>query len=264
VFPDWFPHVAILSRNPGDWKVAQTGRQECLPYILRACFLKIKVGNKIAMRLRSDHSNTLVTGLHSRDQLPHLKREGGAYFVTFRLAGTLPGAVLLQFKQERANIIRQAESARRPLTWHEQEELFYWYAERVDKYLDAGHGNCFLGRPEIAELVSSALRFFAGTRYDLLAWVVMPNHVHVVVHPLYGWTLSQVLKSWKGYTAREANRLLGRTGQTFWQVESYDHLVRDDEDRQRCCHYASMNPVNAGLCTAQEDWPWSSVYRVRA
>jgi REP element-mobilizing transposase RayT len=222
------------------------------------------MGNKIAMRLRSGHSNTLIAGLHSRDHLPHLKREGGAYFVTFRLAGTLPGDVLLQFKQERTNLIQQAEAARHPLTWHEQEELFRWYAERVDTYLDAGNGDSFLRRPEIAELVSNALRFFAETRYDLLAWVVMPNHVHVVVHPLNGWSLSQVLKSWKGYTAREANRLLDRTGQTFWQVESYDHLIRDDEDRHRCCQYTSMNPVNARLCAAPEDWPWSSAYRARA
>jgi hypothetical protein len=80
----------------------------------------------------------LVAGLHSRGSLPHLKREGGTYFVTFRQAGTLPKEVLLRFKQEREAILQQAEAAKRPLTWHEQEELFRWYSSRVDKHLDAG------------------------------------------------------------------------------------------------------------------------------
>ena len=81
----------------------------------------------------------LLSGFHSRNVLPHLKREGASYFVTFRLAGTLPREVLLQLKAEREAILRQALAAKRPLTWHEQEELFRWYSSRVDAYLDAGH-----------------------------------------------------------------------------------------------------------------------------
>jgi REP element-mobilizing transposase RayT len=203
----------------------------------------------------------LVSGFHSRNVLPHLKREGASYFVAFRLAGTLPREVLLQFKAERETILRQALSAKRPLTWHEQEELFRWYSSRVDAYLDAGHGACWLRQPDIADLVADALRFFVGVRYELRAWVVMPNHVHAVLRPLPGWTLSEVQKSWKGYTAREANKILKRTGKVFWQTESFDHLVRDDEDMHRCCHYATMNPVNARLCVCPEDWKWSSAHR---
>ena len=203
----------------------------------------------------------LVAGFHSRDHLPHLKQEGGAYFVTFRLAGTLPAEVLRALKDERGRILRGALAAKRPLTWPEQEELFRWYSARVDAHLGAGGGDCWLRRPEIAGLVADALRFFAGTRYELPAWVVMPNHVHVVVRPLPGWTLSRVLQGWKGYTGHEANRRLGRTGMKFWQAESFDHLVRDDEDLRRCLVYTEMNPVNAGLCTLAEDWPWSSARR---
>ena len=202
----------------------------------------------------------LTAGFHSRDHLPHLKREGGSYFVTFRLTGTLPAEVLLQLKQERETILAQSLAAKRPLTWAEQEELFRWYASRVDAYLDAGHGECWLRQPELAQLVADALRFHAGQRFDLLAWVVMPNHVHVVVRPLGGFTLSQITKSWKGFTAHEANGKLGRTGE-FWQGESYDHLIRDDEDMHRCCHYTTMNPVNARLCAQPEDWRWSSAHR---
>jgi len=203
----------------------------------------------------------LLAGFHSRDHLPHLKREGGSYFVTFRLAGTLPPAVLLQFKQEREQILAQAFAARRPLTWHEQEELLRWYSDRVDKYLDAGHGDCWLKEPVIADEVANALRFHEKVRFDLLAWVVMPNHVHAVVRPRPGWTLSKILQGWKGFTAHEANRLLQRTGREFWQRESFDHLIRDDDDLHRCCQYTTANPVAAGLCTRPEDWQWSSLYR---
>jgi REP element-mobilizing transposase RayT len=206
-------------------------------------------------------SNHLVAGFHSRNVLPHLKREGGSYFVTFRLAGTLPREILLRLKAEREAIIRHALAAKRPLTWHEQEELFRWYSSRVDAYLDTGHGDCWLRRPSVAGVVARALPFFAGKRYELRAWVVMPNHVHAVLRPLPGFTLSRILKGWKGYTGREANKFLGRTGKSFWQTESFDHLVRNDEDLHRCCHYTTMNPVNAGLCARPEDWRWSSAYR---
>lgn len=206
----------------------------------------------------------LVSGFHSRDHLPHLKRAGASYFVTFRLAGTLPGNVLHEFKQERERILAHACAAKRPLTWHEQEELFRWYSTRVDKYLDAGHGDCWLKQPALADLVATALRFHQGQRFDLLAWVVMPNHVHAVVRPFRGCTLSKILQSWKGFTAHEANRILNRVGQPFWQAEAYDHLVRDDLDRDRCCNYISLNPVNAGLCTCPEAWKWSSSFRPTA
>jgi len=204
----------------------------------------------------------LVSGFHARGVLPHLKREGAAYFVTFRLAGTLPAAVLLRMRREREAILQHALAARRPLTWHEREELFRWYAGRVDAYLDESRGECHLRQPEIAERIAGTMRFFAGARYELHAWVVMPNHVHAVLRPLAGWSLSRILKGWKGYTAREANRLLNRAG-SFWQVESFDHLVRDDADQHRCCEYTLMNPVHARLCERPEDWRWSSAYRAK-
>jgi len=206
----------------------------------------------------AERPNHLVAGFHSRGVLPHLKREGGTYFVTFRQAGTLPKEVLLRFKQERDAILQHAMAAKRPLTWHEQEELFRWYSNRVDKYLDAGHGTCYLRNPELADLVAGAIRFFEGQRYELRAWMVMPNHAHVVVWPMAGHTLSDILHSWKSYTSHEINKRLPTKVVPFWQGESYEHLIRDDEDLHRCCHYTLMNPVNAGLCTRPEDWKWSS------
>src|SRR6266516_2220323 len=152
-----------------------------------------------------------ISGRSSRGSLPHLKRQGASYFVAFRLAGSLPKEVLIRLKAEREAIIAQARAAKRPLTWHEQEELFRWYSTRVDKYLDAGHGDCWLARPEIADLVAGAVRFHSGQRFDLHAWVVMPNHAHVVLRPRLDGTLSEILKSGNGFSAREANRVLKRT-----------------------------------------------------
>jgi REP element-mobilizing transposase RayT len=207
-----------------------------------------------------EDKRNLISGFHFRGVLPHLKREGGTYFVTFRQAGTLPKEVLLRFKAEREQIIKQAEAAKRPLTWHEQEELFHWYSNRVDKYLDGGHGVCHLRDSRLATLVAEAISFFENQRYELHAWVVMPNHVHVVVWPMPGYTLSDILHSWKSFTSHKINKCLPTKVVPFWQEETYDHLIRDDEDLHRCCHYTLANPVNAGLCARPEDWKWSSAH----
>jgi REP element-mobilizing transposase RayT len=204
--------------------------------------------------------NPLVSGLHFRGVLPHLKREGGTYFVTFRLAGSLPKDEVIRLKQERERIMQQAMAAKRPLTWHEQEELFRWYSSRVDKYLDAGHGHCHLRDPKVASLIADSIRFFQDKHYELRAWVVMPNHVHAVVWPKSTHTLSKILHSWKSFTAHEINKRGGKKIVPFWQSESYEHLIRDDEDLHRCCHYTLMNPVNAKLCSRSQDWMWSSGY----
>ena len=189
-----------------------------------------------------------VSGFHFRGILPHLKKDGGTYFVTFRQAGTLPKDLLLRFKQERDIILRQAMAAKRPLTRHEQEELFRWYSDRVDKYLDAGHGVCHLREPGLAGLVAGAITFFEGQRYELRAWVVMLNHAHVILWPMPGHTLSDILHSWKSFTSHEINKRLSQKVVPFWQNESYEHLIRDDDDLHRCCQYTLMNPVNARLC----------------
>ena len=227
-----------------------------LAYGLPPCHL-----SRVDRESQATSQQHLVSGLHTRNTLPHLKREGGSYFVTFRLAGTLPAELIQQLKREREAIIKQSLAAKRPLTWQEREELFRWYSTRVDSHLDAGHGECFLKQPAIADFVAGALRYFEGQRYELRSWVVMPNHVHVVVWPKPPQTLSKIIHSWKSYTSSEANKILKRVGKPFWQTESYDHLVRDDADLARCCEYATMNPVNARLCERPEDWKWSSLYR---
>jgi len=179
--------------------------------------------------------------VRSRGRLPHWERDEATYFVTFRLFDSLPAVALERIKQTKPGGD---------------------YAERLDAYLDRGSGASFLKDPRVAKLVVDALRHFDGARYHLHAWCVMPNHVHVIFSVLPARTpalrLSSIIQSWKSFTAKEANRLLARTG-SFWQREYYDHLVRDDEDFVRCIEYTIHNPVKAGLCQRWEDWPASGL-----
>ncbi len=206
----------------------------------------------------SSRPNPLVSGLHFRGKLPHLKRAGAVYFVTFRLADSLPAHEVARLKHERQVILEQARAAKSPLTWHEEEQLLAWYCDKVEALLDAGHGACWLSQPAIANVVAGALNHFDGERYELRAWVVMPNHVHAVVWPLPGHTLSDILHSWKSFTSSQANKLLRRTGQEFWQTESFDHWIRDDAEHARLVAYVENNPVKARFCKAPEAWKWSS------
>jgi REP element-mobilizing transposase RayT len=131
----------------------------------------------------------------------------------------------------------------------------------MDRILDmAQHGPSYLKRPEIAELVMGTLRdgHERFRRYDLHAFVVMSNHVHALVTPSVEST--RWLGPLKGFTAHEANRLLGHQCKQFWQDESYDHLVRDSEEFRRIQCYIEENPVRAGLVAVPEDFRWSSAW----
>jgi REP element-mobilizing transposase RayT len=204
--------------------------------------------------LEPDHPpDPLVSGLHFRGKLPHLKKEGSVYFVTFRLHDSLPAHEVARLKHERQAIMEKARAAKSPLTWHEETQLLAWYCDKVETLLDAGHGSCWLSRTEVADLMADALKFFDRQRYELHAWVIMPNHVHAVVWPMPGYTLSDVLHSWKSFTAKKANKLLHREGE-FWQKELFDHCIRDDAEHARLAAYVQNNPVKAGLCQCPEDW----------
>jgi len=122
----------------------------------------------------------------------------------------------------------------------------YHVSFRIETYLDAGHGACWLKQPEIAALVADALRYFDGQRYGLHAWCVMPNHTHVVVQPLPGYSLATIIHSWKSYTATVANRRLRRSG-PFWQHEPYDHIIRSAKEYSFQVDYVWRNPEKAGL-----------------
>lgn len=178
------------------------------------------------------------------DRLPHWTADGAVYHVTFRLADSMPAQVLQLFLEE-----REAQG-RRSGAGPETDDVW----ERMDAYLDRGHGQCLLARPPVAEVMVGAVTHFEGTRYSLFAWCVMPNHVHVVLQPLGGFELPRIIHSMKSYSAHAANELLGRSG-PLWQPEYFDHLIRDEAALDRAVRYVALNPVCAGLVGWRWVWP---------
>ncbi|HET7107761.1 MAG TPA: transposase [Candidatus Acidoferrum sp.] len=126
-------------------------------------------------------------------------------------------------------------------------------ARKLEAFLDQGAGSCILSQPRIADTVASALKQFDGTRYKMLAWCVMPNHVHLVFQPLGEYDLAGILHAWKSFTSVEINRLLSRSG-PLWQKEYYDHLIRDGAQLKRAICYTTENPIKARMQN------WQSVY----
>ena len=181
---------------------------------------------------------------HSRGCLPHF--EGGeiAQSITFRLHDSLPATVRSEWTGELERLSDTEQKLHR--------------RKRIEAALDEGHGACFLADSRIARLVVDTLRRFDGERYQLHAWCVMPNHVHVLVTPLGANTLSSIVHSWKSFTANEANRQLGRSGR-FWVPEYFDRAIRNERHFHVAAAYIEGNPVKAGLCETPEDWPWSSL-----
>ena len=182
-----------------------------------------------------------------RRHLPHYQPAGATLFVTFRLYGSL--------SQEQLEVPERPPAASRS-----PEGATFARRERM---LDcARSGPRWLADEEVAAMVAQSLHHLDGERYDLLAYCIMPNHVHVVFTlPAAGEeernsSLSSIMQSIKGYTARRANQMLGRRGQ-FWQDESYDRVIRDGAELERVLRYVINNPVKAGLVSTACDWKWT-------
>lgn len=204
--------------------------------------------------------------------LPHWQPPGTAIFLTCRLYGSLPENVIRQLQEAQELIRREkvtAESSPKKvaeLKLNQQKKLF----AKIDAILDrAENGPRWLGQTEVAAVVEDAVLRRYAELYKLWAYVVMVNHLHVLLRPKSivstkplptqsFVTLADITKRIKGYTAREANRILQRTGKTFWQQESYDHWPRDEHEFFRIVAYIENNPVKAGLVQRPEEWKWSS------
>jgi 1-hydroxy-2-methyl-2-(E)-butenyl 4-diphosphate synthase len=192
--------------------------------------------------------------------LPHWKLDGGTYAVTFRLADSLPSASLNRYQNQRASLLEQLQALSRAEDSRSvfdqmldlRSQLADLQSSEIDTELSQGHGECLFKNDDLAKLVADAMKHFDGTRYELLAWCVMPNHVHAVLKMAEGGELEKVLHSWKSFTSHEINKRLGRSG-TIWQKESYDHLVRDGEDLRNQVAYVLDNPGKARL----GGWKWA-------
>lgn len=172
-------------------------------------------------------------------RLEHPSSDGAAYFVTWRLEGSLPVARIAEF-------------------WTSDGPKFV----ELDRLLDAvSTGPRWLESRDIAQIVVNAGK--RESRYELGAWVVMPNHIHAALRPMDDNDLGAVINSIKGRSAREAN-VLNRSGSKFWAKDYFDRRIRDRDHEARVTRYIENNPVKAKLCGSATDWPWSSAVKKRA
>ena len=207
----------------------------------------------------ADKANGFL-GWHERGYLPHYDKPGLVQLVTLRLADSLPRSRIREWEH-----LLKIENVRER-------------RKKLESYLDRGIGECWLKDPHIAELCEDALLHFHKERYELLAWCVMPNHVHVLVH-VWDWPLWKMVQHWKIRVAMESRRRLrkerraparqeprhddsepsgGSALQAFWQREYWDTFMRSEAQEKKAIHYIEANPVKAHLCQETADWPHSS------
>ncbi|HKT48098.1 MAG TPA: transposase [Candidatus Acidoferrales bacterium] len=151
--------------------------------------------------------------IRSRGRLPHWEAENAIYFVTFRLADSLPESARRRIQFERQDIVATARTMRRTFSRAEQMRLSQLSRRKIEANLDAGAGACWLAQPGIAKIVLESLKHFDGVRYRLFAWCVMPNHVHVLFQLFGEHDLANIVHTWKSFSVKAANVALGRSGE---------------------------------------------------
>lgn len=220
--------------------------------------------------------------------LPHYQPPGYTFFVTYRLDGSLPVEIIKQLKAEREKALKVISGYTDIKVRKEKYKTYQsQYFGKFDKLLDgSSYGPKWLQKENIAQIVKNAINYYDEKTYRLICYTIMPNHIHQVFTPIASETIGRdlsrqkrddllsvennidinvdlqfpvvtnILRLIKGSTARECNKLLNRSG-TFWQHESYDHVVRDNKELIRIVKYVLNNPVKAGFCEKWEDWKWS-------
>lgn len=175
--------------------------------------------------------------------LPHWQQAEVSYFVTWRLADALPQEKLSRWLEEKAAWLRL-----HPQPWDESVHADYRrrFSRQLDDWLDEGAGECVLRNPALSVLLANAFLHFNRTRYHLFAFVIMPNHVHVLFRPLTPYRLEEIIRSWKGFSARVINQARNRTGH-LWQKDYWDRIIRNSMHFTRCIEYMRSNPTRANL-----------------
>ncbi len=264
-----------VRRNIFNWKIAESGGQECPPSRIggnaekesglssplssssaksgqesplsvheeQKCPTSVDRGLESPRSCGGRYFNSLTEIHKTVHHLPHWQQDDTWVFVTWRLEDSLPKAKLDQWRAE-----REAWKQHHPEPWDEKTETEYHerFSRQIDEWLDQGSGACVLKDSANANIVADALRHFDGQRYELAAFVVMPNHVHVLFRPLQKHTLPDILRSWKGFTAREINKRIGRQG-SLWQDEYWDRLIRNERHFSKVAEYIRDNPMKAHL-----------------
>ncbi len=203
-------------------------------------------------------------------KLPHYQPPGYTFFITFRLYATMPKEIVDRYKLLKETQLKNLNNFENKKIRSEKYLAFKKnYFKLYDEYLDkASYGPKWLQDRKIADIVKKALHYNDGIKYNLIAYTIMPNHVHLVIEPIIEkfvgrtdcstYIVTSILKSLKWYTARECNKILNRSG-AFWQHESYDHVVRNSESLIRIVKYVLNNPVKAGLVSDTEEYMFNYV-----
>jgi putative transposase len=199
---------------------------------------------------------------HHRGYLPHYDDGKKIQSITYRLADALPADVIAKLEEQSLD-----DEKRRA---------------EIEHYLDVGHGSCLLHKSAHPQAVIDTWRHFDGERFLLHAWVVMPNHVHVLVEPLPGFEIGEIVEGWKSVSAREILRAEKKGGRfagfrtiatedaraprkkgVLWQLDYWDRFIRSERHYRVVREYIHQNPVQAGLVAKAEDWPWSTAATAR-
>ena len=179
-----------------------------------------------------------VRGWHQRGYLPHFDAPDVTQFVTFQLHDAFPVTRCAEFEA----ILKEPEDSLK--------------RRKLETWLDRGRGECWLRRRDLSALVEKILLEADGHDHQMQAWVIMPNHVHLVVD-VWDMPLATLIIRWKGKSSRQANLLLCRSAK-FWKEDYYETLIRDTAHLKRAIRYAEQNPIKAFLAKAAREWLWSS------
>ena len=192
----------------------------------------------------------LPANWHSRGYLPHFDKPGLVQHICFHLGDSLPKSAIRKMELQLQTIEDEEKAAER--------------RKRIDSLLDAGHGSCVLKDPIIAKLVEDCLKHFHKERYDLLSWVIMPNHVHALIKTYEHYPVAKIVQSWKRFSATQILKYLksqfadSEIGDPFWQRDYFDRYIRDEADYLAVTNYIENNPFAAELCTHKNEWTYSS------
>ncbi len=180
---------------------------------------------------------------HSRGYIPHVDPDECTQFITFRLSDSMPQTVLAAWKEELKN----------------GEVTDAGVRKRIEMYLDQNYGERWLSDARIATLFQNSILHLDGKKYRLIAWVIMPNHVHILIETLPGYSVAEIMQTLKSFTSHEANKILERKG-SFWFKEYFDRYIRNARHYNATVRYIEENPVKARLCKRPEDWEFGSAY----
>jgi REP element-mobilizing transposase RayT len=213
-----------------------------------------------------------------RNNMPHFTPIGGTFFITFRTKDSVPARVMQKLRFNYVKEVRQIKRKNLPVALVNLEirKARYRYFQKYDKILDtSAKQNYPLADPEIIKIITDKLHELDGELYQLIAYCIMPNHVHLLISlanqivdendclidneelALSYKPLCEIMRRIKGATSRYINLHLGLTGQPFWQKDSYDHYVRDAKSMENIWWYIVNNPVKAGLVLTFEDFPYT-------